>query len=177
MRIRTVILGLALLVAVTGCGPGTPGPDNPPPPDPEWAYGWWMDAGGLQDHLEWGAYIAQLEIRPDGTVLQMVDYCDGPDWQAEGRWELQEGGAVRLVPVAGDEVVPFQFPSQEFRHVDLRPGDGACQLSAVRVSQFDGDEFPPIFLERGRWCMGEVLPEFNDCAPQKYCGEDAPVCE
>lgn len=164
-----------LCLGLVACAP--PSADDPPPPEPEWAYGWWMDAGGLHDHPQWGAHIAQMEIRPDGTVLQMVDYCDGQDWQLEGRWELQPDGAVRLLPAAGDEVLSFQYLSLEYRYVDLRPGTDSCELLAVRAPPSNGDEFPPIPLERGRWCMGEVLSEFNDCAPQKYCGEDAPVCE
>ena len=172
-------LVLALLAALgLGCGPGgASSDDDVPPPDPEWAYGWWMDSAGLQDHFEWGANIAQMEIRSDGTVLQMVDFCDGQDWQYEGRWELQPDGAVRLLPAMGDEVVPFQYLTQEYRYVDLRSGGDSCELSATRVSPFSGDEFPPLPLERGRWCMGEVLPEFDDCAPRKHCGQEPPVCE
>lgn len=175
MTMRLSVHFLLLVALAVGCGPGTP--DPPDPAEPEWAYGWWMDAGGLQQHFEWGLYIAQLEIRSDGTVLQMLDYCDGQDWSYESRWELQADGAVRILPTPGDAVVPFQYPTEEYRYVDIRPGENSCEVSVVRASAFDGNEFPPILLEHGRWCTGAYLPEFNECEMQKHCGEDPPVCE
>jgi hypothetical protein len=176
MRHLSALLSMPVILAL-GCGPGTPGSDDSPaPPEPEWAYGWWMDAGGLQEHFEWGDYIAQLEIRPDGTVVQMIDYCEGEDWSYESRWELQADGAVRILPASG-AVVPFQYPTQESRHIDLRQGEDSCQLEAVRISSLEGTEFPPILLERGRWCTGTYLPEFDECEMQKFCGATPPVCE
>lgn len=166
-----------MAIAMSGCGPGEPGGDAPTLPEPEWTYGWWMSAGGLQDHFEWGAYIPQMEIRPDGTVLQMLDYCDGEDWEYEGRWELQPNGAVRILPAEGDDTVPFQYPTEVFQHVDLRPGDDSCGLFAVRVSSLDGDESAPIPFERGHWCMGQYLPEFDECEMEKDCGNEPPICE
>jgi hypothetical protein len=176
MTMRALSVQLLMLVALgVGCGPGTP--DAPEPAEPEWAYGWWMDAGGLQDHFEWGAHIAQLEIRSDGTTLHQLDYCDAEDWSYEGRWELQPDGAVRILPADGEEAVPFQYATEAFRYVDLRAGQDSCGMSAVRASIFGGDEFLPIKLERGHWCTGAYLPEFDECEMTKYCGEDPPVCE
>lgn len=112
-----------------------------------------MDAGGLQDHFEWGAYTMQMEIRPDGTVRQIADYCNGEDWTYESRWELQSDGSVRILPKKGDEVLPFQYPGQEYQHVDIQPSEGSCKTTAVRIGKVDGTELP-MTIERGRWCIG-----------------------
>jgi hypothetical protein len=174
---RRTLIRTGLLVALcTGCGPGTPtDEEGSAPSEPEWAYGWWMSAGGLQDHPEWGAYILQMEVRPDGTVLQVADYCKGEDWTYESSWELQPNGVVRILPKAGDMSLPFQhWQSSGFERVDLKPTDSSCKIAAVRV--FKEDQFE-ITLERGRWCVGEYRPEFNDCDLILHCGEEPPVCD
>jgi hypothetical protein len=174
----TSILAATFIAALlAGCGPGTPGDetDEPAPPAPEWAFGWWMSPSGLGDDFQWGAYILQMEIRPDGTVFQIADYCKGEDWTHESRWELQSDGSIRIVPKAGDDGVPFQhYTSVDYDYIEIRPSDGSCTTSVVRVRE---DFQSETTIERGRWCIGAYDESINDCPLQKYCGEEAPVCE
>jgi hypothetical protein len=117
-----------------------------------------------------------MEIRPDGTVFQIADYCNGEDWTYESRWELQPDGAVRVLPKEGEDLLLFQHWSLEYQYVDIRPSETSCQTTAVRIGKVDGTELP-VEIERGRWCIGTYVPEFNECEMQKYCGEDSPICE
>jgi hypothetical protein len=176
MSMRHTITCLAIAL-VLGCGPGGVADDTQdPPPEPEWAYGWWMNSGGPNLHNEWGAYILQMEIRPDGTAFQIVDYCNGPDWTYESRWEVQPDSSIRILPRAGDDGVPFQTAEgSTFKYFDILPNNGSCMAQVILtgfVNTIPGGE-----LEQGRWCIGEYLPEFDECAPEKYCGEEPPVCE
>ena len=179
MSMRQSIARLAATAAtafVVGCGPGGVDESPDPPAEPEWAYGWWMALSTPNLHNEWGAYIVQMEIRQDGTVLQVVDYCNGPDWSYESRWELQPDGSIRVLPKAGSDELPFLTPDGgSFYYFDILPNGGACTLQFTLTSV--GDPIPGGPLERGHWCIGEYLPQFDDCAPEKYCGEEPPVCE
>jgi hypothetical protein len=174
---RRPFIRTGLLVALcTGCGPGGPtGEEGSPPPEPEWAYGWWMSAGGLEDHFEWGAYTMQLEIRPDGTAFQIIDYCNGEDWIYESRWELQPDGSVRLLPTPDGTSLPFlDWSSPGYHYVDIKQSDSSCEVAAVRVADnFKSD----MLLDRGRWCIGEYRPEFDDCGVELHCGEAPPICD
>jgi hypothetical protein len=173
---RHILIRAGLMVSLcAACGPGAPSDDGTAPPEPEWAYGWWMTTSGLQDHLEWGAYILQMEIRPDGTVFQTADYCNGDDWVYESRWELQADGSIRILPKDGDDGLPFQhFFSPEYLYVDIKQTANTCEIAAMRVIEESQSE---VTLERGRWCIGDYLPEFNECEMELYCGEDPPVCD
>ncbi len=181
MSMRQSIARLAAAAAtafLVGCGPGGVDESPDPPAEPEWAYGWWMMPGGPNLHNEWGTYIGQMEIRQDGTVLQVVDYCDGPDWSYESRWELQPDGSIRVLPKAGSDELPFQFPDGgEFVHFDIQPSGGACTVQVLLLGPADPAPVSGGTLERGHWCIGEYLPQFDECASEKYCGEEPPVCE
>jgi hypothetical protein len=174
----TSILATTFIAALlAGCGPGSPGDetDDPAPPAPEWAFGWWLTASnGLQSHPQWGTFILQMEIRSDGTVLQMVDYCNGEDWIHESRWELQSNGSIRIIPSASEGTVPFQDWTAEYEYVEIQPSNGSCTTTATRVV---GDVESETTIERGRWCIGAYDESINDCPLQKYCGEEAPACE
>lgn len=163
-----------MFLGLLSCGPG--GVDEgSTPTEPEWAYGWWMDTSGLGEHPEWGSYVIQLEVRSSGTVYQVVDYCDGPDWVSENPWELQPDGSIRILPVDGQDFVIFQHPtSGEHDYVDLRRAADQCKIDAFRVT--NGSE-TQIQLERGHWCIGDVDPDLGTCTPVQWCSEDPPTCE
>ncbi|NJK32541.1 MAG: DUF4302 domain-containing protein [Deltaproteobacteria bacterium] len=167
---NSYLLGLVLLTLA--CGPGEPSGEDPPTP-PEWAYGWWMDVGGPGEDPTWGAYVLQLEIRPDGTAFQISDYCNGPDSTYESTWEVQPDGAVRILPKPEDEWFWFLTPYSEVRYVDILPPGESCTAKVLRM----GVNETQAEIERGRWCMGEYQPDINDCTLQPHCGEEPPTCE
>jgi hypothetical protein len=173
------ILATTFIAALlAGCGPGTPGDetDEPAPPAPEWAFGWWTSPHSPESNAQWGIFSAQMEIRPDGTVLQIVNYCKIEDWVYESRWELQPDGALRILPRDGENSLPFWRSWPEYQYVDVLPANESCQTTAIRIGAVNGTELPTT-IERGRWCIGEYVPEFDECPVERYCGEPAPVCE
>jgi hypothetical protein len=162
---------------LAACGPGTPGneADDPPPPVPEWAFGWWTTPGVPESNSQWGVFTLQMDIRPDGTVFQIADYCKGEDWTHESRWEPQSDGSIRIVPKPGDTGVPFQhYGSGDYDYIEIRPADGSCTTTVLRVH---GDFQSEATIARGRWCIGEYQADIDSCSYEKNCGEESPVCD
>lgn len=66
------------------------------------------------------------EIRSDGTVFQIADYCLGEDWTHESRWEPQSDGSIRILPKAGENGVPFQHAGPaDYDYIEIRPSNGS----------------------------------------------------